>query len=647
LGACVANGATSFVSEVSVRSREFFGWFMVAGMLAALGGCGDEPRRRDRDDDCDSGTEGCRCKSGNRCDDGLVCEDKECVDPNAPNGAGGDGSASGGSGNQPAGGTGNTGSGATSGGASGGSGNTGNTGGGASGGAGAQSSSGGSAGTMTNTGPTPVERHGQLSVSGTNLVDGGGQPVKLEGMSSMWLNWEPTGYALNGQGLAWMRDNWNLRVFRIAMGVYSESDSVNTYLADPAKNAAWVNTIVQNAINAGVYVIIDWHDHEAIAHQAEALAFFDEMSERWGDYPNVIYEVFNEPLALNWAAELKPYHEAVVAAIRENDPDNVIVLGTPNWDQDVHVAASDPLTGGNLMYALHFYACTHQAELRQRAQAAFQSGLPLFVTEWGATHADGGLDGVVCDAEARAWHDWLDSANISWAAWKLDGCTDSTCMFKDQTAPVTGGWTTSMLNGHAPLVIEEMTNDPPDPGSGGGAGSGGSGGAGGSSGSAGSGASGGSAGNAVDLTEKPAACALVSTCPACCTTAGVFALDSDDPPNDATQAIVTDWSADASGAQASFAFTTANEVGAIFFRFAELQYISSLGVDTAGTDLAPEVALVKDGGASGCVYVDDGVGWIENGCWGTPDYTFDQIEVRLRSFGSATATLTVHEVVYE
>lgn len=639
-----------------MRNRECFGWFAIVGMLAGLGGCGDNSSGDDDDDSCDRGSEGCRCKINDVCDDGLVCESAECVDPNAPNGEGG--ASSGGTGNRPgtggttaAGGTSGNGPGAGGSGtaSAGGSGNTGNTG---AGGSGASVGSGGTSGT-TNNGPTPVERHGQLSVNGTALVDADGAPVKLEGMSSMWLNWEPTGYARDKQGLAWMRDNWNLRVFRIAMGVYSEGDLVNTYLADPAKNKAWVNTIVQNAIDTGVYVIIDWHDHIALEHQAESLAFFDEMSKKWGGYPNVIYETFNEPLDLDWSTELKPYHEAVVATIRKNDPDNVIVLGTPNWDQDVNAAAADPLAGSNLMYTLHFYACTHQASLRQRGQAAFQSGLPLFVTEWGATHADGGVDGIVCESEARAWHDWLDTANISWAAWKLDGCTDSTCMFKDRNAPVSGGWTASMLNGHAPFVIEEMTNDPPDVGTGGTGGSGGSGGSGatggtgGTGGSGGAGGSGGSGGATIDLTEKPDACALVSTCPSCCTTAGVFALDEADPPNDATAALVTAWSADASSAAASFSFTAANQVGSIFFKFEYTQYITALAVDTTGSGASSEVALVKDNGATGCVYVDDGVGWAQNGCWGTPDYTFDQIEVRLRSFGAGDATLTVNDVAYE
>ena len=276
----------------------------------------------------------------------------------------------------------------------------------------------------------------------------------------MWLNWDGAGYALSEAGLEWMRDNWQLRVFRAAMGVAPDSEPNGAYLGDPEKYKAQVNQIVQNAIDAGVYVIIDWHDHEALAHRTEAEAFFREMSMKWGGYPNVLYEVFNEPLNLNWASELKPYHQALVAAIRENDPDNVILLGTPNWDQDVDIAAASPLSGTNLMYTLHFYACTHQAAIRAKAQTARSRGLPMFVTEWGATHADGGVDGIVCEAEARTWHDWLDSNWISWTAWKLDGCTDSSCLFKDRSAPVSGGWTSAMLNGHAPIVIDEMLNGP-------------------------------------------------------------------------------------------------------------------------------------------------------------------------------------------
>jgi aryl-phospho-beta-D-glucosidase BglC (GH1 family) len=60
----------------------------------------------------------------------------------------------------------------------------------------------------------------------------------------------------------------------------------------------------------------------------------------------------------------------VVNAIRANDANAIIILGTPTWSQDVDVAAQSPVTGTNLMYTLHYYAATHKQSLRDKAQAA-------------------------------------------------------------------------------------------------------------------------------------------------------------------------------------------------------------------------------------------------------------------------------------
>lgn len=317
---------------------------------------------------------------------------------------------------------------------------------------------------------SPVAKHGHLSVVGTNLVDESGAAVQLKGVSSMWLNWEEDGYAEDLDGLIYMRDNWNLSLIRIAMGVEA-SDTSPTYLTDPAHATAQVEKIVNNAIEAGVYVIIDWHDHEAIAHQAQAQAFFSEMATKYGDQPNVLYEVFNEPdhgseddpsaLWETWS-DLKPYHEAVRDTIRAADPDNVIILGTPSWDQDVDAAAADPLSGSNLMYTFHFYACTHtRTYFGSKTDTALNSGLPLFVSEWGAATADGNDTNSTCIAEAAAWHDWMDAHAISWAAWKLDNCADATCFFVDDAVPTDGNWSSEQINGlHAEFAIERMKREP-------------------------------------------------------------------------------------------------------------------------------------------------------------------------------------------
>jgi endoglucanase len=287
---------------------------------------------------------------------------------------------------------------------------------------------------------------------GAQLVDQAGNPVQLKGVSSMWLNWEPTGYAESKEALRWMRDNWQLTVIRAAMGV----EPRGAYLSSPGTARHQVNTIVENAIELGVYVIIDWHDSNALSHRAAAVGFFAEMAQKYGAAPNVLYETFNEPLEVDWARDLKAYHQAVVDTIRSRDPDNPVILGTPRWSQLVLAPSSDPVLGQNLLYTLHFYACTHGSALRSTGETALGRGVPLFVSEWGATNADGGLDGLVCASEARQWLDWMKTRQLSWTAWKLDDCVpDSSCLLR-ANAPLSGGWTDEWLHGHASVVREYL-----------------------------------------------------------------------------------------------------------------------------------------------------------------------------------------------
>lgn len=304
---------------------------------------------------------------------------------------------------------------------------------------------------------SPVALQGVLRVEGPQLVNAHGEPVQLKGVSSMWLNWESTGYAESFDALTWMRDNWNLSVIRAAMGVEPNGG----YLDNPDRSLEKVRTIVRNAIDAGVYVIIDWHDHSAELHQTEAIEFFQLMAEEFGQFPNVIYETYNEPENNQgikpWNTMLKPYHEAVVAALRAIDPDNVAILGTGQWSQRVDLASNDPLSGDNLMYAVHFYACSHADEQRDYARLAYDNGLAIFVSEWGATSANGGINGEggICVEEATAWHDFMNARQISWAAWKLDDCSDVSCLLRPR-ASRNGNWTDSDLQGHAPFVIARM-----------------------------------------------------------------------------------------------------------------------------------------------------------------------------------------------
>jgi endoglucanase len=295
---------------------------------------------------------------------------------------------------------------------------------------------------------SPVALHGQLRVEGTLLKDQAGYPIQLKGVSSMWLNWETRPFAESKPALEYMRDNWKLSLIRASMG----TDAPNGYLAGGASYVlSKVETIIRNAITLGVYVLVDWHTESAVDQQAEAVAFFSGLAQKYGGFPNVIWEPYNEPNRVTWE-QVKPYHEAVVDAIRAVDPDNLIVMGTPRWSQDVDVAAQNPVTPtsgtANLMYTLHFYSCAHNVWLRDKADMAIASGLALFVTEFAATPTDGGDpangDNYICRDETNLWFAWMARNNISGAAWKLDQCAVTSCLLASG-APVDGPWTDDHL----------------------------------------------------------------------------------------------------------------------------------------------------------------------------------------------------------
>jgi endoglucanase len=275
-----------------------------------------------------------------------------------------------------------------------------------------------------------VKLHGQLKVKGTTLVDAKGNDVVLHGMSFGWHNWWARFY--NAGAVHELATKWNCTVIRAAMGVEPDSG----YLKSPERSIALMKNIIDACINENVYVIIDWHDHNI--HQKEAVEFFSMMSKQYGAYSHVIYEIYNEPDHETWP-EVKAYSEAVIKAIRSNDPDNIILVGSPHWSQDVHLAAEDPIKGySNLMYTMHFYAGTHKKWLRDCTDEALKKGLPVFISECAGMEATG--DGPLDNKEWEIFVRWMDEKKISWIGWSVSDKKE-TCSVLERSAASNGNWT--------------------------------------------------------------------------------------------------------------------------------------------------------------------------------------------------------------
>ncbi|MCG2616904.1 glycoside hydrolase family 5 protein [Terrimonas sp. NA20] len=275
-----------------------------------------------------------------------------------------------------------------------------------------------------------VTAHGRLKVSGTQLVDEKGAPLILRGMSYGWHCLWPRFY--NAGSVKWLKKDWKVNVIRAALGVELGDSS---YLKRPDWSKQKIKAVVDAAIKEDLYVIIDWHSHNI--NLGEAKAFFAEMAETYGQNPHVIYEIFNEPDEESWE-EVKKYSTEIINVIREKDPDNIILVGSPHWDQDVHIVADDPLKGfSNIMYTLHFYAATHKQGLRDRGSYALKKGIPLFISESAGMTASG--DGALDLAEWQRWIDWAEENGISWITWSVSD-KNETCSVLLPSAPSGGKW---------------------------------------------------------------------------------------------------------------------------------------------------------------------------------------------------------------
>jgi len=288
----------------------------------------------------------------------------------------------------------------------------------------------------------PVPAPGALHVQGRNLADEKGENVQLYGMSTHGIAWFPQ--YVSKETFQTLREDWNTNCIRIAM----YTDEYNGYCS--GGNQEELKNLVKNGINyaaeTGMYAIVDWHvlnDRDPNVYKEEAIKFFDEISAFCKNQNHILYEICNEPNSgVTWEA-IRQYADAVIPVIRKNNPNAVIIVGTPTWSQEIDKALEQPLAYDNVMYALHFYAATHKDWLRQRCEACLEAGLPVFISEFGMCDAsgNGGNDFV----EASRWMELIDKYEISYCCWNLANKNETSSVIRSDCGK-TFGWAEEELS---------------------------------------------------------------------------------------------------------------------------------------------------------------------------------------------------------
>jgi hypothetical protein len=243
--------------------------------------------------------------------------------------------------------------------------------------------------------------------------------VQAKGLSFFWNQWGGENQ-WKANIVDMMVDDYNAEVLRVPV-----STSSGGKYADLGAAAEVIN----RSIERGIYIIIDFHSHYAWGERDEAKQFFKNAVEWYGDYDNVIFETFNEPVTNephSWAG-VREYHDEIVQYIRDLGSDNLIIAGTPCYDQVFEGIKEDPVKDpdNNIVYAMHFYSYTHHVDddwLGKNFKVALKDELPIFVSEWGTSHSNGGRGGEYGTFDGNSadkWHAIFDEFGWSSAMWSI------------------------------------------------------------------------------------------------------------------------------------------------------------------------------------------------------------------------------------
>lgn len=293
---------------------------------------------------------------------------------------------------------------------------------------------------------TLVEYHGRMrTVPGQSYFIGekSKEPVYPAGTSLFWSSASSRYY--NASTIKGLHDQFNAQIVRVAMTAWSGwSDG---YTTNPSKYVNHVIPVVDAAIKEGMYVIIDWHcegDNSGYVEQAKT--FFREMAQKYCAYPNVIYEIWNEPTKQSWNQFIRPYCVAVIEEIRKWDPNNLILCGTETWSQKVEDAAKNPIPDPNVGYVLHFYSNLHGPGLYQNKA---KLGVPVFVSEWGTPGQHPNTEGFV---------KWLEANKVPHVSWALNNKAEPLSYLEPSTTDIAGPWNDRQLTSTGKIFLDLIQN---------------------------------------------------------------------------------------------------------------------------------------------------------------------------------------------
>lgn len=255
--------------------------------------------------------------------------------------------------------------------------------------------------------------NGMLQVVDGELLNQYNEKIQLRGLvgtalskySKHYKDSQGFSYYLNKESVKVIK-GWGTNVIRIGLEVEDVKDEklMQDYL-----------DTVDLLINNDMYVVVVlWNNHQINNNIDVAREYFAKISEKYGDTPNIIYEIANEPDNNVLWEQVKEYSNSIIPTIRNFSKDNIIIIpNTGRYIQPEQIQLSELISQNNIMTSYHLYVGTNfSKESIDYIKETKELKIPVFVTEWGTTLANGN-DGFYEDY-SNAFVELMSRYNLSW-----------------------------------------------------------------------------------------------------------------------------------------------------------------------------------------------------------------------------------------
>jgi len=285
-----------------------------------------------------------------------------------------------------------------------------------------------------------------------HLVNGYGEYVRLAGVNVPTLDSVVTGDHFWDNFYLAIND-WQCNLLRVNLNPCWMPGQPKGSEAKWKTHLEILDKAVNEAVNNDVYIILDDHPGDNGFMQwmpmEQDMEFWDRISKRYGNCPNVIFGLFNEPNSLEDWKKWKhgsgdekwenPHDKGtydkiygmqdLVDVIRSNNAKNLIsVTGLESgslWDGFLKNGLINDRGGNGIMYEAHRYSYADDFDVRYKEVIG---KVPLYVGEFNAMEGPYKyLDAVepwdLLDEESIAFMDrimdFLDKWDLNFSAWSL------------------------------------------------------------------------------------------------------------------------------------------------------------------------------------------------------------------------------------